>query len=129
MLYASDDYTPDISYVIASFRTTGGDDSISILQTPSGVLRINHGSASSDGTTVVTGATHIWVDFSNGSGNGTMSLYVDSTGTMPETPEASITTGDNNTAIERFGVWAHRGATNRFDQLLVSGSTIGDVCE
>jgi VCBS repeat-containing protein len=85
-------------------------------------LQLAHGSASALGTTVLAANVtyHVWVEWTKGTGsNGTMKLFVSTTGTKPATPEASITNG-NGAATERIYVGPTGNGPNViFDRILV----------
>ena len=91
-------------------------------------LELGHGNVFSMGTTQIALDTtyHIWVEWTKGTGaNGTMKLFVSTTGVKPATPEASLTTG-NGAAVQRiyFGPTG-TGPNVVFDQLLVDDVPIG----
>jgi hypothetical protein len=85
-------------------------------------LQLAHGSASALGTTVLAANVtyHVWVEWTKGTGsNGTMKLFVSTTGTKPATPEASITNG-NGAATQRIYVGpTGTGPNVIFDRILV----------
>jgi hypothetical protein len=92
-------------------------------------LEIAHGSAIAIGTTPIALNTtyHIWVEWTKGTGaNGTMKLYLSTTGTKPAQPDASITTG-NGAAVQRiyFGPTG-AGPNAIFDRFLVDDVPIGN---
>ena len=65
-------------------------------------LQIVHGVPFASGTTVITTNVtyHVWVEWTRGTGaDGTMKLFISTTGVKPGSPEASITTGTGNTTI------------------------------
>jgi glucose/arabinose dehydrogenase len=85
-------------------------------------LELGHGSASALGTTVLAANVtyHVWIEWTRGtSSNGTMKLFVSTTGTKPALPEASITTG-TGTATERIYLGPTGSGPNViFDRILV----------
>jgi hypothetical protein len=91
-------------------------------------LQIKHGSVSVNGTTVIAAGTtyHVWVEWTKGTGaNGTMKLYMSTTGTKPASAEASITTG-NGGATQRIYVGPTSAGPNViFDRILVDDVPIG----
>ena len=92
------------------------------------VLQINHGFASSIGTTTIETNTtyHIWLEWNRGTGtNGTMNLFVSTTVIKPGVPEASITLGDGG-AVERiyFGSFSS-GFDVVIDSLFIDDEPIG----
>jgi len=95
-------------------------------------IQLNHGSASANGTTAITTNTtyHVWVEWTRGTGaNGTMKLFISTTGTKPASPEASITTG-NGGATQRIYVGPTGSGPNViFDRLLVDDVPIGNVLD
>src|SRR6266436_2575357 len=59
-------------------------------------LLLLHGTVNASATTPIVENTtyHVWVEWTKGTGaNGTMKLYLSTTGDKPELPEAQITTG------------------------------------
>jgi len=87
-----------------------------------------HGGASALGTTALNAniTYHVWVEWTRGTGsNGTMKLFVSTTGVKPATPEASITTG-SGTATERMYLGPTSAGPNViFDRILVDDVPIG----
>jgi hypothetical protein len=91
-------------------------------------IEIYHGSVSADGTTGLSANTtyHVWVEWTKGTGsNGTMKLFVSTTGTKPATPEVSLGTGTGG-AVERLYVGPFNTGPNViFDRILVDDVPIG----
>ena len=91
-------------------------------------MELNHGSAGAFGTTTIVANTtyHVWVEWTKGTGsNGTMKLFVSTTGLKPAAPEANITTG-NGGATERIYVGPTSSGPNAiFDRILVGNTPIG----
>jgi hypothetical protein len=85
-------------------------------------LQIAHGSAAALGSTVLAANVtyHVWVEWTRGTGsNGTMKLFVSTSGAKPTTSEASITTG-SGAATERIYVGpTSTGPNVIFDRILV----------
>src|SRR5436190_16682153 len=70
-------------------------------------LSIVHGSVSTSGTTVLSANTtyHVWVEWTRSTGSdGTMKLFVSTTGIKPASPEANIITGNGTGTIAKFDV-------------------------
>ncbi len=95
-------------------------------------MQLVHGSAVANGTTTLTTNVtyHVWVEWTKGTAaNGTMKLFIASTGTKPASPEASITTG-SGTATERIYVGPTGAGPNAiFDRILVDDVPIGNVLD
>ena len=91
-------------------------------------LELDHGSAYAVGTTTIVANTtyHVWVEWAKGSGNdGTMKLFVSTTGVKPATPEANITAG-NGGATQRIYIGpTSSGPDVIFDRILVDDEPIG----
>ena len=90
------------------------------------VIHISHGSVSARGTTTIAAGTkyHVWVEWTQAP-NGTMKLFISTTGIKPATPEASITTG-NGAATARLYVGPFDPGPNVvFDRFLVDDVPIG----
>jgi hypothetical protein len=91
-------------------------------------ISISHGTVAVLGTTsIATNSTyHVWVEWTKGTGtNGTMKLFVSTTGTKPSTPEASITNG-NGAATARMYLGAFSTGPNIvFDKILIDDVEIG----
>jgi hypothetical protein len=94
-------------------------------------LHLVHGEANATGTTVIEANTtyHVWVEWTRGTGaNGTMSLFVSSTGVKPGSPEASITTGSGINSIAAFDVGPFDAAASTdviYDRILIDDEPIG----
>jgi len=94
-------------------------------------LHIVHGEANVTGTTVLAENTtyHVWVEWTRGTGaNGTMSLFLSSTGVKPGSPEATITTGSGINPIAAFDVGPFDAATSTdviYDRILIDDEPIG----
>lgn len=130
--FRADDATPPVvQSMLAAFRTTGGNDDIGIAISNTGHLIGIHGTTVTTGSATISDATayHVWADFANGAGSGTLRVYVSTTVEKPATADITITTGTNNTALERFGFWSQATMTLDYDQLLIHADEIGDVCE
>jgi VCBS repeat-containing protein len=95
-------------------------------------IQLGHGSVYANGSTAIAANTtyHVWVEWTRGTGaNGTMKLFISSTGTKPAAPEASITTG-NGGATQRIYVGPTGSGPNViFDRLLVDDVPIGNVTD
>ena len=88
-------------------------------------LHIAHGSASAIGTTALSMNTtyHVWADWTKGTGtNGTMKVFVSTTGTKPAVADASITTG-TGAATQNL----YLGPTNAGPNLIFHRLLIDDV--
>ena len=84
-----------------------------------------HGSVPALGTTALSTNTtyHVWVDWTKGTGtNGTMKVFVSTTGTKPAVAEASLTTG-NGGATQNL----HLGPTGTGPNLIFDRLLIDDV--
>jgi glucose/arabinose dehydrogenase len=91
-------------------------------------VEIVHGANSVYGTTALAaGVTyHVWVEWTKGTGsNGTMKLYISSTGTKPTTPEATITNGTGGTPARIYLGPTLSGPNAIFDRILVDDVPIG----
>jgi len=91
-------------------------------------LEVDHGSAYAVGTTTIVANTtyHLWVEWTKGTGNnGTMKLFISTTGVKPATPEANITAG-NGGATQRIYIGPTSSGPNViFDRILVDDVPIG----
>jgi len=91
-------------------------------------FEIIHGGASALGSTALNPniTYHVWVEWTRGTGsNGTMKLFVSTSGTKPATPEASIT-GGTGLATQRMYLGPTSSGPNViFDRILVDDVPIG----
>jgi VCBS repeat-containing protein len=121
-----DDYNSVIYWDDATY------DTAAILYADDNRLQLNHGSVIANGSTTIAVNTtyHVWVEWTKGTGNnGTMKLFMSTTGTKPASPEASITTG-NGAATQRMYVGPTGSGPNAiYDRLLVDDVPIGDVLD
>jgi len=105
-----------------------GWDSAATVWTDGINLHVTHGSASVIGTTPLSPNTtyHVWVDWTKGTGtNGTMKVFVATTGTKPAVADASLTTGTGG-ATQRLYVGPTGAGPNLiFDRLLIDDVAIG----
>jgi len=91
-------------------------------------LEINHGTASVLGTTpvAVNVTYHAWVEWTRGSGtNGTMKLFVSTTGLKPAHAEATITNGNGGAPSRIYFGPTQSGPNVIFDRILVDDVPIG----
>jgi hypothetical protein len=89
---------------------------------------IKHGSVGVFGTTALTANTtyHFWVEWTKGTGaNGTLKLFVSTTGVKPANPEANITTGNGAAPARMYLGPTGSGPNAIFDRLLVDDVPIG----
>jgi len=102
------------------------------LYTDHNRLELNHGSANAFGTTTIGANTtyHVWVEWTKGTGaNGTMKLFISTTGTKPASPEASLSNG-NGGATQRIYIGPTSAGPNAiFDRILVASNPIGNVVD
>ena len=99
------------------------------LWTDGSRLHVTHGPAFADGTlTLSTNTTyHIWVDWTKGTGtNGTMKVFVATTGTKPAVPDASVTTGTGAATQNLYFGPTDAGPNLIFDRLLIDDVAIGN---
>jgi len=93
------------------------------------LLYINHGTTEAFGTTPINPNTtyHVWVEWTKGAGtNGTMTLYVSTTGIKPAAAEATITTG-KGAGTERMYLGANAAGPNViFDRVRIAAVPIGN---
>ena len=91
-------------------------------------LHVRHGSVSAVGTMPLSPNTtyHVWVDWTKGTGtNGTMKVFVATTGTKPAVADASLTTG-TGAATQRLYLGPTGAGPNLiFDRLLIDDVAIG----
>jgi hypothetical protein len=98
------------------------------LWTDGSKLHVTHGPAFADGTlTLSTNTTyHIWVDWTKGTGtNGTMKVFVATTGTKPAVADASLTTGTGGATQNLYLGPTGTGPNLIFDRLLIDDVSIG----
>jgi hypothetical protein len=92
-----------------------------------GPMTLCHGGVCATGTTALnTGTTyHFWVEWTQGTGaNGTLKLFVSTTGTKPASPEVNITTGSGGAMSQiLFGLQSSGNVI--LDRLLVDDVPIG----
>jgi hypothetical protein len=94
-------------------------------------LSIVHGGASLTGTTVIAPNTtyHVWVEWTRGTGSdGTMRLFISTTGVKPGSPEATITTGTGIGTITKFDIGPFDAAATTdviYDRVLLDDEPIG----
>jgi glucose/arabinose dehydrogenase len=101
---------------------------IGSLYTERSRMEINHGSVSALGTTVlgVNVTYHVWVEWTQGSGaNGTMKLFISTTGVKPASPEANITTGTGKAPARFYLGPTQSGPNVIFDRVRVDDVPIG----
>ncbi len=94
-----------------------------------GTCTLSHGAAS--GTTsssFVTGTTYdVWIEWTKGTGaNGTLKLFMSSTGIKPATPQANVTAGTGG-AVSRFTLGPEKSGSVIFDRILVADGPIGST--
>ncbi len=92
-----------------------------------GPLTLCHGGTCATGTTPLNPATtyHFWVEWTQGTGaNGTLKLFVSTTGTKPASPEINITTG-NGAATSQILFGPQSSGNVILDRLLVDDVPIG----
>ncbi len=91
-------------------------------------LYISHGTQEATGTAPLNPNTtyHVWVEWTRGTGtNGTMKVYVSTTGAKPAGADATITTG-NGAATARMYMGANAAGSNvMFDRVLIADIPIG----
>ncbi len=92
-------------------------------------LQVIHGGIAQTGTTIISDNVtyHLWVEWSKGSGtDGTMKLFLSTTGFKPATPEASVTTGQGGAlALLDLGPFG-ANADVVYDNLIISDAPIGN---
>jgi len=92
-------------------------------------LQIVHGGIGVAGTTVISDNTtyHIWLEWTRGTGtDGTMKLFISTTGIKPASPEASINNGQGvATAFFDIGPFGN-GADVIYDNVIISDEPIGN---
>jgi len=91
-------------------------------------LELNHGTAVALGTTTIAAniTYHVWVEWTKGAGsNGTMKLFMSTTGVKPATPEASITNGNGGATQRLYLGPTSSGPNVIFDRILVGDVPIG----
>jgi hypothetical protein len=92
------------------------------------VLHVTHGTKFAVGTTAINPNVtyHVWIDWTKGTGtNGTMQLFVSTTGTKPASPEASLNTGTGAAIARMYMGPFGAGPSIIFDSLLVDDVPIG----
>jgi hypothetical protein len=93
-------------------------------------FELTHGNIIAVGTTTIAANTtyHVWVEWTKGTGtNGTMKLFVSTTGVKPATPEASITTGRGTGTARMYLGPFDAGLNVIFDRLLLAATPIGST--
>ena len=117
----------DSSFVVDWLEAGGG--SSSRVVTSGNNLELSHGSVSVTGTTTLSQNTtyHVWVEWTQGTGaNGTMRLFISTTGLKPASPDSEILTGTGN-AISFLDVGPFlAGADVLYDRILIDDVPIGD---
>ena len=92
-------------------------------------LQVIHGGVANRGNTVINDNTtyHLWVEWTKGTGeNGTMKLFLSTTGFKPATPEAIVTTGRGG-ALAFFDIGPFgNGADVVYDNVIIADAPIGD---
>ena len=92
-------------------------------------IQIIHGGVPATGTTVISDNVtyHFWVEWTRGTGtDGTMKLFISTTGIKPATPEASISNGQGS-AVAFFDIGPFgAGADVVYDNVIISDSPIGN---
>lgn len=92
-------------------------------------LQVIHGGVANRGNTVINDNTtyHLWVEWTKGTGaNGTMKLFLSTSGFKPATPEASVTTGQGG-ALAFFDIGPFgTGADVVYDNVIIADAPIGD---
>jgi hypothetical protein len=91
-------------------------------------IEADHGSAYGYGTTTISANTtyHVWAEWTKGTGNnGTMRIFMSTTGTKPATPEVNLTTGTGGAPARIYIGPTSSGANAIFDRLLVDDVPIG----
>jgi hypothetical protein len=91
-------------------------------------IEADHGSAYGYGTTTISANTtyHVWAEWAKGTGNnGTMKIFMSTTGTKPATPEVNLTTGTGGAPARIYIGPTSSGANAIFDRLLVDDVPIG----
>jgi hypothetical protein len=91
-------------------------------------LQLYDGVARATGTTAIAANTtyHVWVEWTKGTGtNGTMKLFMSTSGVKPATPEASITNGTGGATNEIHVGSDSTGPNIVYDRLLVDDVEIG----
>jgi hypothetical protein len=117
----------DYKYLI-QIQNSSFNDTCTITTGGSGHLLCYHGTVQSEGTFTMSASTtyHVWVDWIKGTGaNGTMQLFIASSGTRPGSPDINITTG-NGAVTERIIIGPDAaGIVGKLDRLLIDDVTIG----
>jgi len=94
-------------------------------------LGIVHGNVSASGSTALSANTtyHVWVEWTRSTGSdGTMKLFVSTTGIKPASPEANITTGNGTGTIAKFDIGPFDAAATTdviYDRMLIDDEPIG----
>ncbi len=92
-------------------------------------IQVIHGGVSSTGSTVISDNTtyHLWVEWTRGTGtDGTMKIFLSTTGIKPATPEASLSNGAGG-ALAFFDIGPFgNGADVVYDNVILSDSPIGN---
>ena len=89
---------------------------------------LTHGSANAFGTTTIVANTtyHVWVEWTKGSGNdGTMKLFISTSGVKPASPEATIVNGTGGPTERIYLGPTAFGPNVIFDRILVDDVPIG----
>lgn len=112
--------------VVFEFEDSGAAFRLRVEYRASGVLRVYHGTASTDGSTTLSAGTtyHVWVEYEKGTGSDGVARLYYSTSAGTKTLEATVATG---TATDDIVQCAVLGATNAtiLDDLIIDSSAIG----
>lgn len=98
-----------------------------------GTVRLYHGTAyqASAGTLSNDTLYHIWIEYTKGTGSdGVAKVWIGTTSTKPgSTFTTNVTNGTATADSGKLQLRAGYQQTYFYDQLLVNGSEIGDVCD
>jgi hypothetical protein len=103
-------------------------DSAAALWADNSRIWISHGTQSVIGTTTIAANTtyHVWVEWTKGTGtNGTMKLFMSTTGVKPPVPEATITDGTGAATANMYMGPFGAGPNAIFDRILIAADPIG----
>jgi hypothetical protein len=116
------DFTSIVHWDDANWGTAAG------IWAGDNLLYINHGTTEAFGITPLNPNTtyHVWVEWTKGTGtNGTMTLYVSTTGTKPAAADATITTGKGGATQTMYIGGSAAGPNVIIDRIRVAAAPIG----
>lgn len=129
MVKVSDSTPSSVSTIL---NCNGGAFTLTLMT--DGTLRLLHGSSlANTSASQLSDNTykHIWIHFVAGATDGIYQLYISDTEVRPVTPSIDENNGTRSTGLNIIELFSSRDYASGtfFDQVLVSDTEIGDVCE